>query len=114
MAYFFFENPIIPQLDIPIPEIQSRMNVFQIPELDNQLVETHFQEFTAEKQIAIRKFMVSYDSSYFRRVGVPFTPAEIELVRERLWKNKVLLQLLNNFLRPVNQRGYSRNILKDH
>lgn len=112
MAYFFFETPILPQEDIPIAEIQSRMNVFQIPELDNQLVETEFPEFTIEKQIAIRKFMVSYDSSYFRRVGVPFTPAEIELVRQRLWKNKVLLQLLNNFLRPVNQRGYSRKYIE--
>ena len=112
MAYFFFETPILPQEDIPIAEIQSRMNVFQIPELDNQLVETEFPEFTREKQIAIRKFMVSYDSSYFRRVAVPFTPPEIQLIIQRLWKNKVLLQLLNNFLIPVNQRGYSRKYIE--
>lgn len=114
MAYFFPETPILPHEDIPIAEIQSRMNVFQIPELDNQLVETEFPEFrfALDKIVAIRKFMVSYDSSYFRRVRDPFTPAEIRLVIQRLWKNKVLVQLLNNFLRPVNQRGYSRKYIE--
>ena len=91
--------------DFEYNEIRQRMDVFQIPELQENLVIPTFLEFTAEKQEAIQKFMVTYDTSYLKRKN--FNIPEIELLKTKLWKNKVLTILLQNYLRPVHNRHYT-------
>ena len=104
------ETPVVPDNDITSEERENRMNVFQIPEIDDDLVNPTFQEFTDIKQRAIRKFMVSYDTSYLKRTH--FTQGELNLLKEKLWKNKVLIKLINNFLVDTNERNYRRKYIE--
>jgi len=96
--------------EFTLSELESRMNVFQIPEIDDDLVNPTFQEFTDIKQRAIRKFMVSYDTTYLKRNN--FTQAELNLLKQKLWKNKVLIKLINNFLVPSAMRAYTKKYIE--
>ena len=94
-------------------DIPQRMNVFEIPELEEDLVNlvnANFQQFTLDKQEAIQKFIVTYDTSYLKSTN--FNNAEIQFLKRKLWKNKVLTTLLENYLVPVNNREYNRKYIE--
>ena len=95
-------------------DIGRRMDVFQIPELEENLVDLvnpDFQQFfTHDKQVAIRKFIITYDTSYLKRTN--FNNAEIQFLKRKLWKNKVLTILLQNYLVPVGDRVYNRKYIE--
>lgn len=89
------------------------MDVFEIPEIRQELIEIpdeHDFGGGAEgdaKINAMRQFMLTYDTSHLRRVG--YTPADIELLKSKLWGNQVLIKLLDNYSVPTAARGYSQS-----
>ena len=70
------------------------MDVFQIPEIDNNLLDIIDPALitTQEERDSIALFIKTYSAYHIRN----FTPAQKESLKQRLWYNQVLVTLIKN------------------